>query len=345
MKELVSIIVPAYNVEKYLGRCMESLCTQSYPNLEIILVDDGSADTTPEICDAWGEKDERVVVIHQKNGGQCAARNTALDKMNGEYVMFVDSDDYINRDMISQMIDFLKSNNLDFVRSGYMNVKATENAELTDSEDTEKESLFNQKQIIENFLTAPYSRRKYFTAIMCAALYKASLFKNVRFPEGFIYEEGFVLPDIYLASDSAGYIDRSFYYYRENEDGTMATNKLTDKALKSMDDWKGIHYKFKEKYPEFNTITCERWVKGYLSKLSVLTETDSVDKDGFYKKKIISTLTNERDYFTKMNIDKEYLKEIEALSVSVKEWQKYKLRANKRNGYILTKVISKIFKK
>ncbi len=345
MEKLVSVIVPAYNVENYLDRCMKSLCDQTYSKLEIILVDDGSVDSTPELCDMWGKKDERIVVIHQKNGGQCAARNAALDVMKGEYVMFVDSDDYVNRDMISQMVSSLEKNSLDFIRSGYMNVNATENAELTDSEDTEKESLFNQKQIIENFLTAPYSRRKCFTAIMCAALYKTSLFKNVRFPEGFIYEEGFVLPDIYLASDSAGYIDRSFYYYRENEEGTMATNKLTDKALKSMDDWKGIHYKFKEKYPEFNTITCERWVKGYLSKLSVLTETDSVDKDGFYKKKIISTLIHERDYFIKMNIDKGYLKEIEALCVSVKEWQKYKLRANKKNGYILTKVISKIFKK
>lgn len=345
MEKLVSVIVPAYNVEKYLDRCMESLCNQTYSKLEIILVDDGSTDLTSEMCDVWGERDKRVVIIHQKNDGQCAARNVALNVMKGEYVMFVDGDDYVNRDMIFQMINFLEKNRLDFVRSGYMKVKANENAELTDREDTGKESLFNQKQIIENFLTAPYSKRKSFTAIMCAALYKASLFKTVRFPEGFIYEEGFVLPDIYLASDFAGYIDRSFYYYRENENGTMATNKLTDKALKSMDDWKGIHYKFKDKYPEFNTITCERWIKGYLSKLYVLTESDSVDKDGFYKKKIISTLIEKRDYFIKMNIGKEYLKEIEALSVSVEEWQKYKLKANKKNKYILPKVISKVFKK
>lgn len=345
MEKLVSVIVPAYNVEKYLDRGIESICEQTYSNLEIILVNDGSADSTPELCDWWAKKDERVVVIHQENGGQCVARNVALNVMRGEYVMFVDSDDYINRDMISQMVSSLEKNNLDFIRSGYMNVKATENTELTDSEDTGKESVFNQKQIIENFLTAPYSRRKCFTAIMCATLYKASLFENVRFPEGFIYEEGFVLPDIYLASDSAGYIDRSFYYYRENEDGTMATNKLTDKALKSIDDWKSIHYKFKEKYPEFNTITCERWVKGYLSTLSVLTKTGSIDKDGFYKEKIIRTLTDERDYFARMNIDNEYLKEIEALSVSVEEWQQYKMRASQKSESFFTKVMSKIFKK
>lgn len=343
VKKLVSVIVPAYNVEKYLNRCMESICNQTYSKLEIILINDGSADSTPELCDWWAKKDERVVVIHQRNSGQCVARNAALDVMKGEYVMFVDSDDYINRDMISQMVSFIEKNNLDFARSGYMNVKSNESAELIDCEDTGKERIFNQKQIIENFLTAPYSRRKCFTAIMCATLYKASLFKNVRFPEGFIYEEGFVLPDIYLASDSAGYIDRTFYYYRENEDGTMATNKLTDKSLKSIDDWQGIHYKFKEKYPEFNKITCDRWVKGYLSKLFVLTEKEGIDRDDFYKKKIINTLIDECDYFVKMNVDKEYLKEIEMLSDSVEKWREYKLKMNKKSGNFFTRIISKMF--
>lgn len=343
MEKTVSVIVPAYNVEKYLNRCMESICNQTYRKLEIILVNDGSSDSTPELCDTWGKKDDRVVVIHQKNSGQCAARNAALDIMTGEYVMFVDSDDYINRNMVSQMVDFIERNHLDFARSGYIKVKANEVEELKDGEDTGKESLFNQKQIIENFLTAPFSRRKCFTAIMCSAVYKSALFKNVRFPEGLIYEEGFVLPDIYLASESAGYIDKSFYYYRENVSGTMATNKLTDKALKSIDVWKSIHYKFKNKYPEFNTITCERWINRYLLKLFVLTENDSIDRDGFYKKKIIDTLINERDYFAKMDVDNEYLKEIEMLSDSVEKWRKYKLKMNKKSSSFLMRIISKMF--
>lgn len=341
MKKTVSIIVPAYNVEKYLGRCMESLCGQSYSDIEIILVDDGSSDSTPELCDEWGRKDNRIVVIHQKNGGQCSARNAALDVMNGDYVMYVDSDDYIHRDMISQMVDFLEERNLDFVRSAYMKVKSDESSEIENGDDTGEKLDFDQKQIIENFLLVPYSERKCFTAIMWAALYKASLFKTVRFPEGFIYEEGFVLPDIYLAAYSAGYIDRSFYYYRENEDGTMARNRMTDKALKSLDDWKEIHYKFKDPYPEFNKVTCERWVKSYLSKLAVLVENNSVDADGFYKKKIISTLTEKRDYFVQMNIDKTYMKEIDALISSVEDWKKIRETANKIS--LFSKIVAKLF--
>lgn len=341
MKKTVSIIVPAYNVEKYLGRCMESLCGQNYSDIEIILVDDGSSDSTPELCDEWGRQDDRIVVIHQKNGGQCSARNAALDVMSGDYVMYVDSDDYIHRDMISQMVDFLEEKNLDFVRSAYMNVKSDEISELENGDDTGEKLNFDQRQIIENFLLAPYSERKCFTAIMWAALYKAALFKTVRFPEGFIYEEGFVLPDIYLAADSAGYIDRSFYYYRENDDGTMARNRMTDKALKSLDDWKEIHYKFKEPYPEFNKVTCERWVKGYLSKLAVLVENNSVDADSFYKKKIISTLTEKRDYFAMMNIDKNYMKEIDALISSVEDWKKIREKGNKISFF--SKVAAKLF--
>lgn len=343
MGKLVSVIVPAYNVEKYLERCITSLCEQSYKNLEILLVNDGSSDSTPVLCDEWKNRDSRIAVIHQENGGQCAARNVALNIMHGEYVMFVDSDDYIHHDMISQMVDAVEKNNLDFVRSAYMKVKSDENAELTDREDTGNIICFTQRQIIENFLTAPYSERKCFTAIMWAALYKSQLFATVRFPNGLIYEEGFVLPSIYLASESAGYIDKSFYYYRDNNNGTMAISSMTDRSLKSMDDWKGIHYSFKEKYPEFNTITCERWVKGYLSKLAFLVDSDTVDKDGFYKKKIIDTLTGEREYFARMNIDKRYLKEIDALMLSVEKWKNFRKQAD--NGTFLSKVVSKLFKR
>lgn len=341
MEKTVSIIVPAYNVEKYLGKCMESLCGQSYTNIEIILVDDGSSDSTPELCDVWGDKDDRIVVIHQKNGGQCAARNAALEAMSGDYVMYVDSDDYIRHDTVSQMVDFLEESDLDFVRSAYTRVGPNESAELENCVDTGEKLVFNQRGIIENFLLAPYSERKCFTAIMWAALYKASLFKSVRFPEGFIYEEGFVLPDVYLAANSAGYIDRSFYYYRENDDGTMARNKLSDKALKSLDDWREIHYKFKEPYPEFNKVTCERWVKGYLAQLAVLVENDRVDADGFYKNKIISTLTEKHDYFLQMDIDKSYIKEIETLISSIEDWKRFREKSKRMS--LFSKFVAKFF--
>ena len=104
MEKLVSIIVPVYNVDKYLERCVNSIIQQSYRNLEIILVDDGSTDNSGTICDTYKEKDDRIIVIHKENGGLSDARNAGIKIFTGEYVTFIDSDDYVSLDMISYMM-------------------------------------------------------------------------------------------------------------------------------------------------------------------------------------------------------------------------------------------------
>ena len=102
MEELISVIVPVYKVEKYIHKCVDSIINQTYKNLEIILVDDGSPDECGKICDEYAEKDNRIIVIHQKNSGQCVARNMGLKKMSGEYVAFVDSDDYLEKRLFTK---------------------------------------------------------------------------------------------------------------------------------------------------------------------------------------------------------------------------------------------------
>ena len=102
---LITVIVPVYNVEKYLTRCVDSIINQTYKNLEIILVDDGSTDSSPAICDNYAKKDSRINVIHKQNNGASSARNAALDIASGDYIGFVDSDDYINRDMYASLFD------------------------------------------------------------------------------------------------------------------------------------------------------------------------------------------------------------------------------------------------
>ena len=109
--DLISVVVPVYKVEKYLDECVQSIVNQTHRNLEIILVDDGSPDRCPQLCDEWAEKDSRIRVIHQKNGGLSAARNAGLDVAKGDYIGFVDSDDYIAPDMYEQLlIPLLKEN-------------------------------------------------------------------------------------------------------------------------------------------------------------------------------------------------------------------------------------------
>lgn len=104
-KSLVSVIVPVYKVEKYLDKCVESIVEQTYKNLEIILVDDGSPDNCPSMCDSWAQKDSRIKVIHKENGGVSSARNSALDAAAGDYICFVDSDDFIEPNAVGYMLE------------------------------------------------------------------------------------------------------------------------------------------------------------------------------------------------------------------------------------------------
>lgn len=119
---LISIVVPVYNVQDYINRCVESLTKQTYKNLEIILVDDGSTDNSPKMCDDLAKKDNRIKVIHKKNGGVSSARNVGIDNAKGEYISFVDSDDWIDETFCEEMYNTLISNNTDYIMCGYKRV-------------------------------------------------------------------------------------------------------------------------------------------------------------------------------------------------------------------------------
>ena len=119
MEEKISVIVPVYKVEKYLERCIDSILAQSYGNLEIILVDDGSPDCCPEICDQYQQKDKRIQVIHRENGGLAAARNSAIERATGEYLVFVDSDDQVDRDYIKNLYQIIIRYQADLGICGY----------------------------------------------------------------------------------------------------------------------------------------------------------------------------------------------------------------------------------
>ena len=122
MKKLVSIIVPIYNVEQYLDRCIESLVTQSYINLEIILIDDGSKDTSGDICDLWAQRDKRIRLVHKENGGLSDARNKGLDIATGDIISFIDSDDYISKYFYEKLINIMEQTDSDIVECQF-NIK------------------------------------------------------------------------------------------------------------------------------------------------------------------------------------------------------------------------------
>jgi len=177
---LVSVIVPVYNVRPYLGQCVRSILGQSYPRFELILVDDGSTDGSGELCDRWGERDSRVRVIHQENRGLSGARNTGLEHMRGEYVCFVDSDDYVHRDLLRRLLNRARAENADIVCCGL--------AEVLSSGSIHR-NIISEPCVCSGVEAMERLFRMKMLAIAWGKLYRREIWDALRFPEGRVYED------------------------------------------------------------------------------------------------------------------------------------------------------------
>ncbi len=208
--KLISIIVPVYKVEPYLHRCVESVLTQTYTNWELILVDDGSPDDCPRICDEYAEKDKRVKVIHKANGGQSDARNHGLDIASGEYIMFLDSDDFIHTNMLKKMLDVSLQEDADIVQCTF--IRGSEDVFPTINENS---SLHR----FDNHCIFHSSRQK---VIMWAKLYKKNLLNDFRVPVGICYEDDASTWMLYYKAKKIVVLDIPYYYYYINPNSTMA---------------------------------------------------------------------------------------------------------------------------
>ena len=215
--ELISIIVPVYKVEKYLDKCVESIVEQTYKNLEIILVDDGSPDNCPVMCDEWAQKDSRIKVIHKENGGLSSARNAGLDACTGDYIGFVDSDDWIEPDMYEYLLDIGMKNNADVSRCGFIIETEIFDGTVDSKNDSELRVLSGDELIIE-LVNGDYNE-----GIMCNKLYKRRLFDSVRFKEGIIIED--CLANYYIYKQQITLVS-SFavkYHYLQRGDSITGT--------------------------------------------------------------------------------------------------------------------------
>ena len=188
---LISVIVPVYNVEKYLKKCIQSIINQTYKNLEIILVDDGSSDNSGKICDEFAQKDNRIKVIHKTNGGLSDARNAGLDVMSGEWVSFVDSDDFVSPYYIENLHYLVNKYDVDMAITSFVRF-FNENTKLSSNKISNQEVLIhNPDEAIKNMLYG-----KYYSVSACFKIYKKDLFYNNRFTKGKIYEDFELTPII-----------------------------------------------------------------------------------------------------------------------------------------------------
>ena len=224
----ISFIIPVYNVEKYLNECVESILAQITDDCEIILVDDGSSDNSGAICDMYVENDFRIKVVHQKNGGLAAARNTGLDHAQGEYVAFVDSDDYLDGHCIAEILNWISSGGADICFMRAMKVFRDGKQQLLDDE-INSEMLKGSKKSAIKYL----SERSKYPGSPCTKLFRRALLEKnyLRFPDDRRVSEdlGFVLQCI-LNADSYDALPIDYYYYRQGREGSI-TNIVTYKSF------------------------------------------------------------------------------------------------------------------
>ena len=222
MNDLISVIIPVYNVEKYLEKCINSVINQTYKNLEIILVNDGSTDNCPYICDEFAKKDNRIKVIHKQNGGLSSARNAGLDVANGQYIGFVDSDDYINPEMYQKLYEALISQNADLSICSYEEV--TEKGKSIDGFSPINDEILDAN----NALLKLNQEKFWYFVVTVSKLYSKNIFENIRFPENRINEDEFVIHEIFYNCKKIATIPNKLYYYVQRS-GSITKSKKTIK--------------------------------------------------------------------------------------------------------------------
>lgn len=289
----VSIILPIYNVEKYLDRCMDSLLNQTLKDIEIIMVDDGSPDNCPQMCDEYAKKDSRVKVVHKKNGGLGFARNSGLDIANGEYVAFVDSDDYVGLDMYKTLYDRAEADKCDAVFCGFR-TEVRENKWIY-SDEVDADKLWKGKEVQQFMLDmiasgAGIKAERLYQMSVWHSIYKRSLIeeKHIRFvSEREVASEDIPFQvDFLQRANSIAYLKESFYSYCLN--GTSLTAMLN---IEKYERYKNLRKCLLEKSSDVDyTNRVNRLFIGYVR----VHLYDIVNSEWVKKKKMVKKIQDDR---------------------------------------------------
>jgi glycosyltransferase involved in cell wall biosynthesis len=215
MQPLISVIVPVYNVEPYIHKCIDSILAQSYANLEIILVDDGSLDNCGKICDEYAAKNPTVKVLHRENGGLSDARNAGLDIAKGEFLCFVDSDDWCEKEMLQTAFEAMERSKCDIIAYGafhdFMENEKKFRTIIKEAKCEQKASSFEE--------SLPLLVNESLSVTAWAKLYKKKIFENLRFPKGKIFEDTRIFPKLFENGNGIFIISKPLYHYAIRSDG------------------------------------------------------------------------------------------------------------------------------
>ncbi|GGH81627.1 glycosyltransferase involved in cell wall biosynthesis [Pullulanibacillus pueri] len=276
MKPIISIIVPIYNIENYIEKCINSILEQTFPHFELILINDGSTDHSGEICEEYAKKDIRVRVIHKENGGPASARNLGLDVAKGDYIGFVDGDDYIDKDMYELLYTLALKHDADVVEC---NLKIVKNGHIEIKEDQGKIEVGNNLFALKGLLEFPIRNSP------VNKLYKRDLFNDLRYPDK-LYEDGFLAYKVYYKLNKYVFIETGKYNYIKRKGSRM--DKQETYSLRNLDGVESQeerYYFLKEniKDPYILKLAEFRFFKDIYNNYRGLQKNKHVDPDKIYR--------------------------------------------------------------
>lgn len=278
---LVSVIVPVYKVEAYLDDCVKSIVEQTYNNLEIILVDDGSPDNCSLMCDEWEKRDSRIKVIHKQNGGLSDARNAGLDIATGDYITFIDSDDLIDVCMIDIMARKAEEYHVDIVECNF--IKFSDESPKHKENEIHQDDVYETKSALEQLIN-----ENAFHYTVWNKIYRKHIFDDLRFEVGKLHEDVFFTYQAFGKSKTVLKIAESLYFYRQRTDSIMGT-AFSRRTLDSLDARKQQLEYMRKEYPELEGVAQAQLLGScmYFSQLALLSKNKKLQEIALEKAECI----------------------------------------------------------
>lgn len=276
----ISVIIPIYRVEDFLPQCLDSVINQTHQNLEIILVDDGSPDSCPQICDNYAKKDDRIKVIHQQNGGLSAARNTGLKIATGDFIAFVDSDDLVSVVFCEKLLTAAIKNNAEIVECNYLKFKTEKEVKAIPNNSNTENQIYDTQNALRLLM------QEHLKQVVWNKLYRIGVLKNIQFPEGSINEDEFWTYKVFGNSNIIIKIPDVLYFYRQQEASIMGRSY----HIKRLDGLAALEERIgymKMNFPELENLAIKVFCTASLWHYQKIDQHHEIDSEKIFRKKIV----------------------------------------------------------
>lgn len=273
---LVSVIVPVFKVERYIQRCLDSICNQTYRNLEIILIDDGSPDRSGEICDEYARKDKRIKVIHKQNAGVSAARNDGLDIATGDFITFVDSDDYIAPEMYQTLVKLIIDKKVDIAICNFAKENKYGVFEPYWKEDLQ--CIFSQQEQLKYLLT-----NRYYCCSCCEMLFKKKYLTDIRFDIMKKHNEDLLfIYEVMKKAQKSVYSSKALYFYCNNQD-SAANSNFNDSKMSIIEVSEYINQDVQQEFPELAKIEKREYMRNNITCAMEMVRSSYKNENAIYR--------------------------------------------------------------